>query len=323
MAWKRLTFILIPHSQDNIKQFKISRAVIIGAFMFLVAAIGIMIFYIIGFKGKDFYRAQTAVIEQENAILEKHLALFDSTLLEMKAQVANLESINAQIIEESEISEVDLNLAGVDLNAVAGGLILSPDQVLSIINRMDMESEAFEYNFESVYSACIQNPDFLQCVPSIRPAEGVLSREFGVANDIYTRTLKNYPGVDIHNIEGTPVVATADGVVEVISFSDELGNYIIINHGNGYSTRYTHLQNRRDMAKQIPLKVGQQVRRGDQIGAIGSTGINIVGIAAHLMYSVYHHGIPVDPADFFFAQDFAMADPVETAGQQTPELPLE
>lgn len=324
MAWKRLTFILIPHSQENIRQFKVSRNVIIAALLFLIIAIGVMIFYIVGFKGKEFYRARTLEIEQENAILTRHLAVFDSTLADMQTQVADLESVNVQIIEESDISEMDLNMAGgSDLTVTSGGLMLPPEQVLAIINRIDMESEAFEYNFEAVYSAGLQNPDFLRRVPSIRPAIGVLSREFGIANDIYTRTIKNYPGVDIHNVEGTPVVATADGEVSAMSFSDELGNYIIIDHGNGYSTRYTHLQNRRDMNPQVPLKVGQEVGRGDQIGAIGSTGINIVGIAAHLMYSVYHHGIPVDPADYFFAQDYAAADPEETADPQTPELPVD
>ena len=60
MAWKRLTFVLIPHSHDGVRQIRVHRNIIYALVCFLVAAIGIMIFYIIGFKGKEFNLSRTA-----------------------------------------------------------------------------------------------------------------------------------------------------------------------------------------------------------------------------------------------------------------------
>ncbi|MFC1694316.1 M23 family metallopeptidase [Candidatus Latescibacterota bacterium] len=308
MGWKKLTFVLIPHSKDNVKQFGIHRKGVYAAAAFLIIAIGVMIFYILGFKGKLFYMNQTREIEKKNLILQKNLTYFNSTLAEMSIQITHLESLNKQIMSESGIWDKDLKISSdIKIAISKDGLKLPPGQVLYIIDRMNSESFAFEHNFDTLYRYCMNNQEFVIHVPSIRPAAGALTKGFGISNDIYSKTEKKYQGVDIHNVEGTPVVATADGIIEEElekSFSDELGRYILIDHQNGYKTRYTHLQSISQMKEKIRLKKGDNVVRGQQIGAMGRTGITIQVVSAHLMYSVYHHGMPVDPMDYFFANDF-------------------
>jgi len=312
MTWKRLTFILIPHSQDTVKQFKVHRTVFYGLIFFLIAAIGIMIFYIVGFKGKSFYRKKTEEIVSRNQLLLKHIAVFDSSLTSMKTQVAHLESINTAIIEESRISAMDLNRFGIMSENVAGtGDSFLPDRVFAVINRLDRESEAFEHNFNELFDECLKHSDYLSHVPSIRPSRGIITKEFGRSFDELSQTEKTHPGVNINDIEGMPVVATADGVVHEIDDSKELGRYIILDHQNGYSTRYAHLQPLKQMHNKIRLKKGDEVKRGQQIGAIGRTGVSVQAIPAHLMYSVYHHGIPQNPRDYFFASDFIAERPEE------------
>jgi len=306
MGWKKLTFVLIPHSQEHIKQIRLSKSVIYSVISFFVIAICIMIFYILGFKGKDFLQAQTIELNEKSDILKNQLALFDTSLTDLNVRVAHLESTNAAIVRESGISEMDLQqfssgftyLLDSDSEQI-------PARVLAVINRLDRESEAFEYNFTTLFDSCIANGEMMMGVPSIRPCEGTITREFGRSSgSLPTAGLKSHPGIDITWDEGTPVVATADGVISESSFSKELGQYLIIDHKNGYRTRYAYLQTRAQMTDKLKLKKGQNVARGEKIGAIGRTGITIDATPSHVMYSVYHQGIPVNPADYFFAYDF-------------------
>ncbi|MFC1528487.1 peptidoglycan DD-metalloendopeptidase family protein [Candidatus Latescibacterota bacterium] len=318
MAWKRLTFLLIPHSQHKIKQIGIHRNVIYAVIVFLFVAIGVMIFYIIGFNKKMFYQNRTQDLIEKNQVLLKHVTLFDSSLTSISTKVAYIESLNTTIMEMSEISDIDLKLFDeIEKNGSSPGITMLPQRVRAIINLLDKESEDFEYNFNILYDHCMRNVDFLKRVPSIRPAYGTISREFGRSFDAFTKTEKNYPGVDIDEVEGTPVFSTANGVIERIDYSEELGNYIIIDHENGYKTRYSQLQNVPQMTEKIRLKKGDKAERGQQIGAIGRTGIDIAAISSHLMYTVYHHGIHVNPAEYFFATGLVSSLQEESPAVQT------
>lgn len=331
MAWKRLTFLLIPHSRENIKQIGVHRSIIYALSIFLIAAIGIMIFYILGFKGKEFQLSRTRDLVNKNRILNQNLTKFDSSLASMRDRIAHLESTNKSIVEESGISEMDLKRFGdMEMYISSNGKKNQPQRILAIINRLEKESAVFDYNFGVLFEECMKNSDFIRHVPSIRPAYGNITREFGLTKDsdqsrdkLPMTGLKSHPGVDINFDEGTPVVATADGIVEENATTKELGKYIIINHQNGYTTRYAHLQTIPQMKVKIRLKKGDKVIRGQQIGAIGRTGISIPAIPSHLMYSVFHHGIPVNPADHFFAGDFIASFLEETSEAQGQEPHIE
>ncbi|MHB9028613.1 MAG: peptidoglycan DD-metalloendopeptidase family protein [Candidatus Latescibacterota bacterium] len=315
MGWKRLTFILIPHSQSTIKQMSFHRTIIYGALLFLGAGIIMMIFYIMGFKGKSFYAARAEKIAAENRVLEQQLALFDTSLSRIHSRVAELDSLNRIILKESNISTRDLR-AEDDPGQAGGeyGYRLPIERKLYLIDRLETESRAFEKNFNSLYRVAEDNAELLKRIPSIRPAEGPLLGEFGPAIDESTGRQKLNEGVNINNVEGTPVVATADGVVSklVQNATDENGIYIIIDHGNGYETIYTHLR------PQVLVREGRKVTRGEQIGSIGRTGIMIVQVAPHILYKVRRNGVYVDPAKYFFAPQFSPKSEDHTALSPRP-----
>ncbi|NOR33567.1 MAG: peptidoglycan DD-metalloendopeptidase family protein, partial [Bacteroidales bacterium] len=90
---------------------------------------------------------------------------------------------------------------------------------------------------------------------------------------------------------GTPVYATGDGVVKSVIRSERgLGNQIIIDHGFGYTTLYACMDER-------DVRQGAQVKRGDQIGTVGDTGLSV---APHLHYEVHLNGDPMNPINYFF-----------------------
>ena len=122
-------------------------------------------------------------------------------------------------------------------------------------------------------------------VPSIWPARGEVSSPFGLrwnGSDFH-------PGIDIANDFGTPIVATADGVVTDAGWNaGGYGNKVDIDHGNGIMTRYGHAQS-------IVVRPGQQVRRGQIIAYMGSTGFST---GPHVHYEVRINGEPVNPAPY-------------------------
>ncbi|MBN1290319.1 MAG: M23 family metallopeptidase [Candidatus Latescibacteria bacterium] len=318
MSWKRLTFILIPHSKSEIKQIGIPRALVFGLMIAIVLTTGIMIFYILGFEGKSFYADKTREIINNNRILEKHLAYFDSSLTTMSSQLDSLEKIKQLIGEKYEIpNQIKTTDEDLSVMVAESGLKLPLQRVLYLIDRMEKKSDAFTQNYTTLYDFCDKNCDFLKTLPSIKPASGEIMKKFGRSFDRISNTRKLHPGVDINNVEGTPIVATADGIIEDDTFTNEFGRYIIIDHGNGYKTRYTHLQRVAQMKEKIKLKVGEQVTRGQQIACMGRTGTgSILAVPPHIMYSVLHHGVPVDPEDYFFASDYADQPENNTYAQQ-------
>lgn len=121
--------------------------------------------------------------------------------------------------------------------------------------------------------------------PSIWPVEGRLMGGFGLRTDPFSGEGAMHTGVDISAPTGTVVSTTADGIVAFTGWSNGYGRLIVVDHGNGMQTYYAHLSH-------IGVLEGQAVRRGDPIGAVGSTGRVT---APHLHYEVRQGGTPINP----------------------------
>ncbi len=121
--------------------------------------------------------------------------------------------------------------------------------------------------------------------PSIWPTEGWVSSGFGNRRHPVTGEPNFHEGIDIAGITGTPVRATADGVVVVARRWGSFGLTVVIDHEYGLRTLYGHLS-------RILVKPGQRVSKGQEIGRMGSTGLST---GPHLHYEVHLNGRPVNP----------------------------
>ena len=120
--------------------------------------------------------------------------------------------------------------------------------------------------------------------PSIWPAAGYVSSPYGLR---FNGT-EFHQGIDIAADMGAPIVATADGVVTAAGWNGGYGNMVDVDHGGGIVTRYGH-------ASALAVTVGQQVRRGEVIAYVGSTGRST---GPHVHYEVRVDGQPVNPAGY-------------------------
>jgi len=128
----------------------------------------------------------------------------------------------------------------------------------------------------------------LNILPSVWPVEGRLMSSFGQRNDPFSGEGTYHAGVDISAPSGTPVQAAADGTVIQLGGINGYGRLVVVDHGNGYETFYAHLS-------RIDVIEGQDVRRGQTIGAVGSSGR---ATGPHLHYEVRVYRVPVNPYRF-------------------------
>ena len=121
------------------------------------------------------------------------------------------------------------------------------------------------------------------------PMYEVITSKFGYRGDIgLAGASKFHKGIDIGIPNGTDIIASADGVVEVSDYGNSTGYYIKINHGNGFKTIYMH-------NSELLVEVGQEVKQGDVIALSGNSG-NSTG--PHLHFGIEVNGEYVDPLDY-------------------------
>lgn len=134
-------------------------------------------------------------------------------------------------------------------------------------------------------------------IPAIQPVDNkqlsLLTASFGERVHPFFKTMTQHNGVDYSVPEGTAVFATADGTVRSLQTRGQTsGLTMVIDHGNGYKTVYSHLD-------KVVVRPGSHVNRGDIVAFSGNSGLSF---APHLHYEVHYRGKPVDPINYFFME---------------------
>jgi murein DD-endopeptidase MepM/ murein hydrolase activator NlpD len=141
-------------------------------------------------------------------------------------------------------------------------------------------------------------------IPSRTPIEGFrFTSAFGMRDHPVVGGRRAHKGIDLAAPTGTPIYATADGMVSKAEWFSSYGLYVSLEHGGEIQTRYGHMS-------RLNVASGQQVRKGDLIGYVGSTGRST---GPHLHYEVRVAGQAVNPMPYMQSEMLAAADPVSTA----------
>ncbi len=167
---------------------------------------------------------------------------------------------------------------------------VTPEQdTWSRLDRLSRGVRLLKTSFAQVEERMRENHEILSRIPSISPVpDGVIHSRFGVRLHPIFGVKAMHEGMDFAAEVGSPIFATADGVVTFSGRFGGYGNMIEIDHGNGLSTRYAH--NHRNL-----VTVGQRVTRGQVIAELGSSGLTT---SPHLHYEVRRDGVPIDPQPY-------------------------
>jgi murein DD-endopeptidase MepM/ murein hydrolase activator NlpD len=237
-----------------------------------------------GFLGIG-YSAQNMVLQTRMANLQDKLQnsqeltqKYEVTIAEQKKEKKELmQHALAELKQRSKAIESILSTVGVKIhikesNDNTGGPYKSP-----------MESR-----YDDLTLKVDQYLETIQFIPLGAPVPGTITSKFGKRVDPFNGRMGFHEGLDIRNHLGTKVMATADGVVVAKGYAHGLGNYVVLDHGNHFRTRFLHL-------RKSVVKRGERVTRGEYIGNLGSTGRST---GPHLHYEIRYRGKPVNPLKF-------------------------
>ena len=242
-------------------------------------------------------QARISELQATNALLRMENDSYKEATGELAVQITVLQSAVDQIGAQADVApEVGRAMSQLPRRVreramggapgiagpVLSGAFGAPDTAFGVLRDI---LGVIEQRLASVRSDVERRQALASATPSIWPITGWISSGFGQRTDPFTGRHDFHPGLDISGDFGQQINAAADGTVTGASYNGNYGNLITIDHGFGLSTRYGHLS-------RFDVTVGQQVRRGQVIGFVGSTGRST---SPHLHYEVLVNGQLTNP----------------------------
>ena len=219
--------------------------------------------------------------------IEKERAEVENTKTQLEEQKANLKILKAKKEQAKIVLQNSKTIQENELNQ----LTEEEKQLQENIQNYKAEEQRIENLIKLASNDYVYNGEYTGGVMAWPLAKSgtYITSDYGIREHPIQGIIKQHTGIDIGNAGfGAPIIAAADGVVSMASYYGGYGNCVMINHGNGVSTLYGHGQ-------KILTTVGTEVKKGDLIMEVGSTG-NSTG--PHLHFEVRINGTPVDPKPY-------------------------
>ena len=206
---------------------------------------------------KNEYKEHLDVLNAEQGKLERQIAEADALIISLEEDT------------ESAIAEYEISIA-------------SEDKMAKYLDEMSLQyAHEQDAELRGVYS----DSQFIWPVPSCT----LLTSPYGYRTHPILDYERLHAGLDIGAKFGEEIIAADGGTVLIAEYSDSYGNFVLIDHGDRYSTAYGHMS-------EIAVEAGQEVKQGELIGYIGSTGWST---GPHLHFEIRLDGERIDPEEFF------------------------
>ena len=260
----------------------------------------LMLPVLIGLGAKWSARAEIGEVRAANGALQEENGSYRAATGALAAQIQSLESViselGARSMLDPEMARAMQKLPAVVKARAAGGGQTSSAAVATILpTALTSPEDTFgvlrdllgglESRLTNVRKEVERREALAAATPSIWPAHGWVTGWFGGRADPFTGESGFHQGLDISLEKGQPVYATADGHVDAATYSGDYGNMVIVGHGFGLSTRYGHLS-------KFAVKAGEDIKRGQIVGYVGSTGR---ATGPHLHYEILANGRLLNP----------------------------
>ncbi|MDR5659643.1 M23 family metallopeptidase [Serpentinicella sp. ANB-PHB4] len=288
---KKLTFMIVPNSTKEIKQFTISYNFILS----LITGGAMLTLALVVLSGGFFYlnnnyqeaSQQIIVLQEENQQQKETIAFYNARAEEVDERIERLSHLENKVLDMigTEQKEKPNNLVVSRSNTRMP--LLAPTVDVDLENLEDLNDliETQEKQMNVLINDINEQLDVLEAIPNRKPATGRISSPFGDRIHPVTRRLEFHNGVDIANSRNTNIYAAAGGVVTFSGYNGSYGRMITISHGNGYTSLYAH--NNKNL-----VSVGDRVSKGDLIAKMGSTGRST---GPHVHFEIRLNGEPIDP----------------------------
>ena len=302
------------HDGSKLRRFRLSAPVQAIFFAIVLTLVGWSAFataqFLAGGAGPALSEdARADKIEQRQAMIEAILSgqqVDEELMLAAAAGGRAAQGGPLARVEDRQLQQAELLARALDVRyqttaAELEKLGLKPSRVAAVGGPFEAAGKA-DPTFKQLFMNW-KKLDNLQdgaiAVPSDKPVKtAAFTSGYGVRSDPFRGSAAMHAGIDLAGASGTPIYATADGMVTTAGWnSGGYGNLIKIDHGRGIETRYGHLSH-------IGVKPGQRIHRGELIGRMGSTGRST---GSHLHYEVRIDGRAVNPIPFMKSTDYLLA----------------
>jgi murein DD-endopeptidase MepM/ murein hydrolase activator NlpD len=292
------TLIVVSDHSQAVRKFRVPRRWLergawIGGGLALVSLVALgHYFSLLGSASEN------RVLKEENAQLRSQILLVQEKVAHISTTLDRVERFDAKLrtaVTELQDPEKNLALGPVETAAeppAMPGPAPASQGGAPLPARLDALGAAAarkEASLTELQGFFEDRASLLASTPSLWPARGWLTSEFGVRLDPTSSERTMHRGVDIATPHGASVVAPSDGTVVFSGVEGSYGKVLVIDHGFGVKTRYGHLS-------EVLVSPGDRVKRGDRVALVGNTGRST---GPHLHYEVRVNGIPENPRQFF------------------------
>lgn len=292
------TLMIIPHSAKSSRAISVPTgavklwATVISAVLVTVTAL--CTYFVISYINMkdDNYKMSDKTRDYE--YIREQLDYYQSKTQVLEEKVTAIEELDKQIrtmlkdepeMKESSDSAAAQRQASFALSSRSG---VNRQDALDRLLALEHRIGSSEQSLTQLKEVLTQREKRLACTPTGFPVSGRITSRFGNRRSPFGRKTEFHDGLDIAANYGTPIKATADGKVTFVGYRSGYGYMVEIDHGYGFKTCYCH--NSKNL-----VKVGQQVKRGQYIAKVGSSGRST---GAHVHYMVYQTGVLKNPIDF-------------------------
>lgn len=303
---KRITFFIASNTGQPVKHMTFPRRVLITLCFVFVASI-----FLFGYVVYDYSKLKRSTLNtyslekkmagqaEEINSQRKQIQTFAKEINILKTEIVELNSFESKIRVIANIEKTadqdgvfgvggsipeDLN-PNISIEKKHNSLLREMHDQVSGLNQATTKQKD---GFQTLLQYLQDQRNLLASTPAICPTKGWVTSKFGYRTSPFTGLKEFHKGLDIATRKGTPVIATADGVVSFSGKKGFLGKVVSIDHGHGVVSRYAHLS-------KMKKKQGEKVKRGDIIGLVGSSGRST---GPHLHYDVRVNGVNVNPEKY-------------------------
>ena len=289
MSDKRFTILVIPEGSHQVRRFGVRLSVLkrIAAAAVVLALVlaGLITDYVL----TNLDQNELERLQVENLSQREELHRLVVKLEDLRQEIVVLAQNDAKVRVMAKLSAPKSDsMVGVGGPATQEDVNREFSVIQQRIDEVRRQIDLRRESQEEIQGILNDQRSLLAAKPGGWPVKGWLTSSFGMRRDPFNGRRKMHEGLDIAARTGTSVTATADGIVSSVKTEPGYGKVVILDHGYGYRTIYGH-------NSKYYVKVGQRVRRGERIAAVGNTGRST---GSHVHYEIRLNGVPVNPRKY-------------------------
>ncbi len=298
---KKISFIVLDNAGSPVKNLTVSKALFRLISLCFMAGLILTAFVFYDYYSLTKQELEINIAKQSEEIISqrKQIQKFAEEVNALKSNLVELNNFEKKI---RVIANIEKPSDKDSLFGIGGSIPKDLDSQVPLTKKYnslmrEMHAKTQQINlasinqqkgFESLIKYLEDQRNLLSSTPAISPTNGWITSEFAYRISPFTGLREFHKGLDFATRLGTPIIATADGIVTFAGNQGFSGNIIVIDHGHGMVTHYGHV-------KEMLKKRGEEVKRGDTIALVGISGRST---GPHVHYAVLLNGVPVNPKKY-------------------------